>query len=190
MDQDKRLSGKTILILVASGFEEQEMTDTQKALIAAGATTKLVSSELGLANGWHEGTWGHNFYIEAKVNDILPSQFDGLLVPGGARSIATLMENAHARRIVKGMVDAEKPVGAFGEALDLFVAGESIGGRTLTGAEALRAKAEALGAIWSEEQPVVDKHLITSADGSNIDAFIDAFLDVIEQADGGELVAA
>src|SRR5690606_22086986 len=76
MDNEKRLSGRVVAMLVANGFEEAEMTDTQKALVADGGMPRVVSSEIGLANGWHEGTWGHNFYDEVKVSDVLPSQYD------------------------------------------------------------------------------------------------------------------
>ena len=116
MSDQKRLSGMTVAVLVANGFEEIVMTDTQKALAAEGAAIRIISHEIGLANGWHEGTWGHNFYIDTRITDALPSDFDGLLVPGGERSIAALRENAHARRVVKGMMEAGKLVAIVGDA--------------------------------------------------------------------------
>src|SRR3546814_12218563 len=84
MEIDKRLSGKTVAILVANGFYEEDMTETQKALASEGAVPRVVSTEVGLVNGWHEGTWDHNFYVEVKPKDVLPSQYDALLLPGGA----------------------------------------------------------------------------------------------------------
>ena len=97
MQMDKRLSGKTVAILVANGFHEEDMTETQKALASEGAIPRVVSTEVGLVNGWHEGTWGHNFYVEVKPKDVLPSQYDALLLPGGDRGVKTLLESAHAR---------------------------------------------------------------------------------------------
>ena len=143
MDQDKPLSGKTVALLVANGFSEEEMTETQKALVTLGAVPKVVSPETGLVNGWHQGTWGHNFYVEVKPSSVLPSQYDGLLVPGGERSLTTLLENAHARRIVKGMIEAGKPVGAFGEAVELLAKAEALTGRTVTALEKSREAIEA-----------------------------------------------
>ena len=47
---DKPLAGRTIAVLLANGFEEEEFTEPQKRLIEAGATTKIVSR----ANGFNK----------------------------------------------------------------------------------------------------------------------------------------
>jgi protease I len=190
MDQDKPLAGKTVALLVANGFAEEQMTETQKALVAAGATPKVVSPEIGLVNGWHEGTWGHNFYVEIKPGNVLPSQYDGLVVPGGERSMAALLENAHARRIVKGMLEAGKPVGILGEAVELLVRAEASAGRTVTGAAKVREPLEAGGATWSDAPVVTDGKLITAAGSEHLPAFIETFIAALQEAAAGEREAA
>lgn len=189
-NENKRLSGKTVAILIANGFEEAEMTETQKALVADGATARLVSPENGLCNGWHEGTWGHNFYVEVKVNEVLPSQYDGLLLPGGERSLKTLLDNAHSRRIVKGMVEANKAVGVLSDGVELLAAVEALAGRTVTGAPQSREKAEQAGATWREEETVTDGRLVTSVGGGDLTAFIESFLEAVEGSAAGEREAA
>ncbi len=186
MSDQKRLSGMTVAVLVANGFEEIIMTDTQKALAAEGAAIRIVSHEVGLANGWHEGTWGHNFYIETRISDALPSDFNGLLVPGGERSIATLKENAHARRVVKGMVDAGKPMAIVGDAIEMLVAAEAVRGRKVTGVETSRARVEAMGAVWSEAQLTVDGSLITASGSEDLESLISIFVDSLVAAPEGE----
>ena len=186
MSDQKRLSGMTVAVLVANGFEEIIMTDTQKALAAEGAAIRIVSHEVGLANGWHEGTWGHNFYIETRISDALPSDFNGLLVPGGERSIATLKENAHARRVVKGMVDAGKPMAIVGDAIEMLVAAEAVRGRKVTGVETSRARVEAMGAVWSETQLTVDGSLITASGSEDLESLISIFVDSLVAAPEGE----
>lgn len=190
MDRDKPLAGKTVAMIVANGFAEAEMTETQKALVAAGATPKIVSPEIGLANGWHEGTWGHNFYVEVKPGNVLPSQYDALLMPGGERSIATLLENAHVRRILKGMVEMDKPVGVVSHAVELLARAEAVAGRSVTGLPEQRETVEAAGGKWAEEPVVTDGKLVTSAGGADLGAFIEAFLGTIETAGAGEREAA
>ena len=186
MSDQKRLSGMTVAVLVANGFEEIIMTDTQKALAAEGAAIRIVSHEVGLANGWHEGTWGHNFYIDTRITDALPSDFDGLLVPGGERSIAALRENAHARRVVKGMIDAGKPVAIVGDAIEMLVAAEAARGRKVTGAEASRARVEAMGAVWSDAPLTVDGSLLTAAGSEDLESVIAAFVDGLVTAPESE----
>ncbi len=190
MDREKPLAGKTVAMLVANGFAEAEMTETQKALVAAGATPKIVSPEVGLVNGWHEGTWGHNFYVEVKPGNVLPSQYDALLVPGGERSVTALAENAHARRIIKGMVDMDKPVGVLSDAVELLARAEAVAGRRVTGSESVRASVESAGGMWSDEPVTTDGRLITAAGDENLGAFIETFVAAIETASAEEREAA
>ncbi len=186
MSDQKRLSGMTVAVLVANGFEEIVMTDAQKALAAEGAAIRIVSHEVGLANGWHEGTWGHNFYIDTRISDALPSDFDGMLVPGGERSIAALRENAHARRVVKGMLDAGKLVAMVGDAVEMLVAAEAARGRKVTGAESARARVEAMGAVWSEASLATDGNLITAANSEELENLIAAVIGSLLAAPEGE----
>ena len=179
MSEMKRGSGRTVAVLVANGFEEIVMTDMQKALVREGATSRIVSHEVGLANGWHENTWGHNFYIDTKISDVLPSDFDGLLVPGGERSVTALRENAHARRMVRGMMEADKPVAIFGEAVEMLVASETAKGRRVSGPPTSRARVEATGAAWSEDNLTVDGNLVSAATSEDIETTITAFLDIL-----------
>lgn len=73
----KPLAGKNVAVLVASGFEEIQMTDAQKALLALGATVKLIGPE-SLANGWHGDSWGHYFPVDAQISTTLSADFDML----------------------------------------------------------------------------------------------------------------
>ena len=190
MNEEKRFSGKNVAILVANGFAELEMTDTQKALVAEGARTKIISPEIGIANGWHEGTWGHNFFVESKPGDVLPSQYDALLIPGGQRHVTALLGNAHVRRIVKGMVEMGKPVGLFGEAVELLVVTQSLGKHTVAALPSLTAKIAEAGGTPSEEGVVVDGKLVTARGYAEITGFIQAFLDALESGSDETRVAA
>ncbi len=187
MQGAKPLAGKKVAIMVASGFIEEHMTDVQKALIAAGAQTTIVSPENGVANGWHDGSWGHNFFVDEKINDVLPSQYDLLLIPGGARSTATLAGNAHVRRVLKGMVEANKPVALTDDATTLLIDAEVASGRTATAPESVREKlAEAGVTVTNDEPVVVDGPVISMAATEGTAAFITA----IKAALGVGLVGA
>ncbi len=156
------LAGKTVAILVANGFEELDMTEPQRALLAAGAQPKLVSLEQGLVNGWLGKAWGHYFPIDVALSAALAADFDALLIPGGERSIEKLAGNAHTKRVLKGFMDGGKPVAAIGHGPVLLAASERAAGRTLVCDEAVRGTLEAAGARLVEEEPVVtDGNLIT-----------------------------
>lgn len=177
--QERRLSGKKVAIIVANGFQETHMTETQKVLTTEGASSLVISSEVGVVNGWHEGSWGHNFFVDSGLNKVLPSQYDALLIPGGERSLASLAGNAHAKRIIKGMVDSGKAVGVVGRGVALLAAAECVAGRTVAGNEVVKEEVTQAGAIWSDEEVAVDDGLISSAGNEGLPAFIAAFVDMM-----------
>jgi protease I len=166
----KPLAGKTVAIMLASGFEEVQMTEPQKALLALGATVRLVGTE-GLANGWHGDAWGHYFPVDAQIGKILSADYDMLLVPGGARSLVKLGQSAHTKRIVAAFVDDEKPVALIGHGVEVLVTAERAEGLTVTGDPESRAQLEAAGAIWSEE-PSVQTGAILTASGEDLPSFV------------------
>ena len=113
----KPLSGVKVAILVANGFDEADMTATQRALAAAGAFAKIISSEPGLVNSWTGEAWGHHFAIDAQLNAALGADYGMLVIPGGTRSIDKLKLTAHTKRFIGSFMAAQKPVAVWGNAM-------------------------------------------------------------------------
>lgn len=116
----KSLPGQKIAILVANGFEQTDFTETQRALIAAGAAVKVISPDQGLVNGWEGQGWGHHFPVDQVLSTALGADFDMLVVPGGARSLEKLKTTAHTRRFFNSFINAGKPVAVFGDVVALL----------------------------------------------------------------------
>jgi protease I len=166
----KPLAGKNVAVLVASGFEEIQMTDAQKALLALGATVKLIGPE-SLANGWHGDSWGHYFPVDAQISATLSADFDMLLVPGGTRSLVKLAQTPHTKRIVSGFVDDQKPVALMGEGVEALVIADRAEGVTVAGAAGSRTALEAAKANWTEDGFHLAGNVLTGT-GEDIPAFI------------------
>ena len=118
--QAKALTGKKIAILAANGFEQDDMTSVQRALVAAGTMPTTISPEQGVLMSWHGTGWGHCFTVDAKIGEVLSLDYDVLIIPGGQRHIARLTSSLHTERIVSGFVDDEKPIIAYGEAAQIL----------------------------------------------------------------------
>lgn len=166
---DHSLSGKTVAVLVANGFEELDMTEPQRALLAAGATPKVVSPEQGLVNGWHGKSWGHYFPVDISLSSALAADFDALLVPGGQRGLDKLLNSPHTMRFVRGFMDAGKPVAALNHGALVLVAAERIAGRTVAAPADVVAKLQEAGAAIAEDPVVTDGNLLTSSDEAGMD---------------------
>ncbi|WP_366656847.1 DJ-1/PfpI family protein [Fodinicurvata sp. EGI_FJ10296] len=186
---EKPLAGKTVALLVANGFEELEMTEPQRALLAAGAAIKIVSPEQGLVNGWHGRGWGHYFPVDVPIAEALAADFDALIVPGGPRSIEKLTGNAHSKRLTRGFVDGGKPVVLQGHGVTLLTVAERAAGRTVAAAEEIAEAMRTAGCVVSEETVAVDGAMLTTR-GEEEDMAIDRETLVQHIVDNLEAAAA
>lgn len=169
-----------IAILVAAGFIEEHLTDTQKTLLNSETRSVVIAAEGGLVQGWHDNSWGHHFMAEENLSDVLSADFSALIIPGGERSILTLARSPHASRVVKAFVDAEKPIAAFGAAPRLLAQAGVAAGRRVTAAAGEQAALEQAGAQWVDETLVVDRLLITANEQAPTAPVLNAFLLALE----------
>ena len=96
------LQGAKIAILVANGFNEQDLTSAQRILQGYGAYLRVISMDNGLVNSWNGTGWGLNFAADKMLNEALAADFSMLMVPGGRRSVDKLKLTAHTRRFING----------------------------------------------------------------------------------------
>jgi protease I len=179
---DQRLDGCTIAIMVASGFEETELTEPQRALLKTGATLKTISPDQGLANGWHGKGWGHFFPIDLAIGEVLGADFDMLVLPGGERSITKLKANPHTKRIVGHFLDAGKPIAAIDQGVGLLAHARKLKGRSLSAPVALQEVIEAEGGRWVEDPLTLDGPVLTARDAESLPAFVEQLLKLFAEA--------
>jgi protease I len=175
----KSLTGSKIAILVSNGFNQQDMTDTQKLLTSLGVSLKIVSPDQGLVNGWEGAGWGHHFAVDQQLSTSLGADFDILVVPGGQRSLDKLKTTAHTRRFVNSFLSAGKPVALFDNAVDLLVYAAQALGRNVAVPEDMQAALVEAGAVVAEQSPAIDGALYTGRVGSDEEraVFIAGMLD-------------
>ncbi len=156
-----------IAIVAAAGFIEQSLTNTQKALIAANLPFHVISPEGALVQGWHQDAWGHHFMADEKLADVISADYCGLILLDGANSADSLIENAHAKRLVKAFIDDGKAVLAINDAMRILIAANAAARRRVAAPEALRSDLTRDGA-----EPVDSESLVT--DGALVTATAEA----------------
>lgn len=174
------LTGNTILMLIANGFNEAEFTEAQRALMKTGGTIKVVSPEKSVANGWHETGWGHYFPVDQNIGDALGSDYDLLVLVGGERGVNKLSQNPHTKRMVGHFLDAQKPIVALNEGVSLLAMPGKLEGRSIA-ADPTDPLIAATGAVVSEDAVVTDGTLMTVR-SNDMTAFVDAMLGHFAQA--------
>ena len=184
------LTGKTIAILVANGFDENQMTEIQRALIKVKAIIKTIAPENGVVNGWQGAGWGHYFPIDGQIGETLGSDFDMLVLPGGERAAAKLKGNLHTRRIINHFIDANKPIAAIGAGVGLLSLASGIKGYSVAAPADTQADLKNAAVVVSEDSLTRDDHLLTS-NGDDIAVWVQAAMTLFDEAlEAGEQQAA
>ena len=113
-------AGKTVGLMVASGFDEATFITIQKALLVAGAKLKIISSDAGLTNAWHGNGWGMSYPVDSTLATTLAVDYDALIIPNGNRHIEKLSSEVHAKRILRAFLREEMPVLIIADAIKIL----------------------------------------------------------------------
>jgi len=165
------LKGKRVAILVADGFEQVEMTEPRKALVAEGATTTLIAPRPGKVKGWKHTEWGDAFDVERVLADAREPDFDALLLPGGVMNPDKLRLEPEAAALVRSFSDAGKPIAAICHGPWLLIDAGVARGKTLTSWPSIRIDLSNAGARVEDAEVVVDRGLVTSRKPDDLPAF-------------------
>lgn len=189
----KPLAGKKVAILIANGFNENEMTTFQRGVLEAGGIPKIVSIENGLTNGWQGTNWGHYFAVECPLADALAADFDILIIPGGSRSHDKLKLTAHTRRFIGGFLAAHKPMVILSDAAHLLVATNQVNGLMLNAPEKFADEINNAGGVYSVDSPTLHYNVISAqADNDNLPLLVETLINFVidESKNEAEQIAA
>ena len=62
--QLSNLTGKTVAIMVASGFDEDTFIAIQRAMMSVNAKLRIISRDAGLTNAWNGSGWGMSYPVD------------------------------------------------------------------------------------------------------------------------------
>ena len=114
------LSGKTVALMVASGFDEDLFIAIQRAMMSVNAKLRIVSREAGLTNAWNGSSWGMSYPADATLSTTLAVDYDALIIPAGERHVTTLAGEAHAKRIIGAFARENMPVLTIGDGAQIL----------------------------------------------------------------------
>jgi protease I len=96
---------KRIAILATDGFEESELQSPKEAIEKQGWKAEIVSLKSGSIKSWSNNNWGKEYAVDNIIDDVRPSEYDGLLIPGGVINPDKLRKGPGFR---KGIFRCEK----------------------------------------------------------------------------------
>lgn len=157
----RTLESRKIAILVANGFEQEELTRPREALQEAGAMTEIVSPEDRQVKGWQHTEWGDSFDVDVALNDADPDAYEALLLPGGVMNPDNLRRNERALSFVRAFFEAGKPVAVICHGPWTLIDAGVVEGRQMTSYHTIQTDLKNAGARWVDREVVVDQGLVT-----------------------------
>lgn len=184
---------KKLLMLVGDFVEDYEVMVPFQALLMVGHTVHAVcpdkkagdSVRTAIHDFEGDQTYsekpGHGFALNATFSEIDPSDYDGLVIPGG-RAPEYLRLNERVLEITRHFAEANKPIAAICHALQMLAAAGVLKGRQCTAYPACGPEVTLGGGTYVEvpvTDAVVDGNLVTAPAWPAHPAWLAKFLEVL-----------
>jgi protease I len=163
-------------VVVASGFEQAEMTALCKALVEAGHRMAVVSTKKHEVRSWDNTHWAGDIPVDVAAMDARAEDFAALVLPGGILGADTLRSDEFIIRLMRDAAALGKPVAAMGHANWVVIEAGLASGRAMTCHPAIRTDVINAGAMWRDEAAVSDSSVISGRNSHDVGAFAAAFL--------------
>jgi PfpI family intracellular protease len=157
------------LIISADLFEDCELKIPYQFLRELGIDVDITSMNKGAIQGKH----GFNVYPTITLNEVEPEQYDILILPGG-KGPSLIRKDLKALEISRYFFDHNKLVAAICHGPQILISAGLMKGRVATGYPSIADELKEAGAIYKDEEVVVDNNLITSRQPSDLHAFMNA----------------
>lgn len=195
--KNKLLKGKKVAILATDGVEELEILVPLNYLRQVGAHVTVVSPRkdnfpdtLGLKipeirnthimtvrlmknSGW--------LPINKYIDEVSVSDFDGLILPGGAWNPDFLRINVKALELVKSVINANKPLATICHGPLVLINANLVKGRNVTGYWSIMKDLENAGAHVYDQPVVIDKNIISSRFPYDLPRMLNAFTSKVNE---------
>jgi len=165
-------SSKKVAFLTAiEGVERVELTEPWQAVIDAGFTPVLLSTESGSVQTFDHLDTSETFPVDDTVDKVNVDDFVALVLPGGVANPDALRTDQGAVGFVRDFLNTGRTVAAICHAPWTLVEAGVLAGRTLTSWPSLQTDIRNAGGDWRDEELVVDGNLITSRNPDDLPAF-------------------
>ncbi len=170
------MAGKKILMIVGDFVEDYEVMVPFQALLMVGHTVhavcpgKKAGEKVRTAIHDFEGDQtysekpGHNFTLNATLEEIKPEAYDALVIPGG-RAPEYIRLDKKVLEAVRHFAKVNKPIAAVCHGGQVLAAAGVIEGKTCTGYPAVEPEVKNAGGKWVDipvDQAHVDGNLVTA----------------------------
>jgi protease I len=178
MDQ---LTNKKAAVLVTDGFEQSEFEKPVEAMKKEGITVEVISLKKGKIKGWKEKNWGDEVNVDKTIDEVSANDYDLLVLPGGVMNPDSLRVKKTVVEFVSSFFEQGKLIAAICHAPWTLIETGKLKGKQLTSFKSLKTDLLNAGAIWKDEEVIVDNKLITSRNPKDLPAFCKKIIEEIKE---------
>ncbi len=182
------VKGKRVLVAIGEFSEGLETYYMMYRLMEEGAVPVVAAAKVKRVQmvvhdfdpQYTNYTESLGYQVESQVayKDVRPSEYDGLLIPGG-RGPEEIRQYEDVLKIVGYFMDKKLPLGAMCHGPQVVYAARPIKRRRLAAYHGIRADVELAGGVFVDEPVVVDGALVTSRGWPDLPYFMPKFLNVL-----------
>jgi protease I len=167
---------KSVVILVDNAYQELEVWYPYLRLQEHGARVTFAGAAAGHV---YESKLGYPAKTNFGYDDLAVADFDGVIVPGGFAP-DRIRRHPKANTFVRDMNAAGKLVAAICHGPSVLCSAQGLlKGRRATAFHSIKDDVVNAGALWEDEEVVVDGNLITSRNPEDLPAFCRALIQVL-----------
>ncbi len=165
------------LFISADRYEDSELLVPYYRFLEEGIEVDIASMKKGPIKGKH----GYEMEVTKTLAQVLPDDYDILVLPGGKAPEAVRRE-PKAVEIARDFFMKGKPVAAICHGPQTLVTAGLLKGRRATCYRTVVPELTAAGAIYEDKEVVVDGNLVTSRQPSDLPAFMRETMKVLHGA--------
>lgn len=171
----------TIAMIVDNYFEQSEMEEVRSILQDANFNVDLVAvknQNLQAMDG--DTDKGDAFEADLLLEEVDADDYDAVVLPGGVINSDSLRLSKDIHQFLTNVDESDKLIAAICHAPWVLISADLVESRTMTAYPSLRDDLRNAGAIWVDQDVVVDGNLITSRHPGDIQVFSEAIIDFLE----------
>ncbi|UTR17105.1 type 1 glutamine amidotransferase [Salipaludibacillus sp. LMS25] len=170
------LEGKKVLTVVEDEFEDSELIYPHYRLQEEGMTAYIAGKEAGKR---YDGKHGVPVITDYSFDQINIDEYDALLVPGGWAP-DKLRRYDEVLEMVQVMNDKRKVIGQICHAGWVLISANILEGKKVTSTPGIKDDMINAGAIWHNEEVIIDGHLVSSRRPPDLPAYGQALVTTLK----------
>ncbi len=174
------LAGTRILAFVGDDYEDLELWYPKLRMEEAGAHVTVAGLE---ANRKYIGKNGYPCVSDADIASMEEADFHGVLIPGGWMP-DKLRRDAKVLQLVADFEKSKKLIASICHGPWIDISAKVVRGYKYTGTSAIKDDLTNAGAVWVDQEVMIDRHHVSSRRPGDLPAFCKGMIQVLTAQSG------